>query len=697
VTLDAWLNKEWVSVDLKDVMYIPGAANLFSEAAMDKSGFKIVRENRRTKFFRNGQLGPQALMYEGLYVMMFKPREEEALNASLWHQRLAHINLDFIRKSVQSGAVEGISPSDLKEEKVQCHDCSLGKATKLPFPAQPRRTTQPGEVIHADLSGKLPTRSLGGAEYFMVLKDDKTGFRHASFLKRKSDAAKSVIDFLRLFKNQTGANIKRFKSDGGGEFLGEELQTFFLQEGIIHTVTVPYNPQQNGKIEREMRTIKESARTMLLHSGLPDNLWAEAVGTAVYILNRTLNSYNTERTAYEAVFGAKPNLQNLRIFGCSAYAQIPKEKRGRQVWGPKAIPCQLVGYDILGKTYRLYDPERRTVFRERNVRFAEENAPVPLTRTIASPEEKAAQGTTSTSAPPPTAQPLQFWVPLEATTPARGRADVKPKLVGNPHSPPLWSDQMEEEEEEEDEEGDTTLVVTTAGGSQTITLAEGESKTVEISPMRLRSSKKGPPVNPRANIAAAPLEPTSYHEAMNSPESAQWVKAMEEEMDSLHEKKTWELVARPAGIKVLSSKWVFRIKSNPDGQVDRFKARLVVRGFQQEFGVDFFETFSTVSRYESIRLLLATAQVHSLAIMQFDVKTAFLNGPLEEDVYMAQPQGFSNGNPTEVCHLLRSLYGLKQSPKNWRTRIESFLATCGLLPLNTVRVPRPGPRSHPRS
>ena len=158
---------------------------------------------------------------------------------------------------------------------------------------------------------------------------------------------------------------------------------------------------------------------------------------------------------------------------------------------------------------------------------------------------------------------------------------------------------------------------------------------------------------------------------------------MEEEMVSLREKNTWELVPKPAGVKILDSKWVYKLKFNPAGEIDRFKARLVVRGFQQQFQVDFFETFSTVSRYESIRLILAMAQAQNLKIEQFDVRTAFLNGELEEDLYMAQPLGFSNGNPNEVCHLLRPLYGLKQAPKNWRNRIEAFLATCGLFPFNS--------------
>ncbi|OXA44556.1 Copia protein [Folsomia candida] len=236
VLIDAWMDETWTPIPLTNVLYIPGGSNLFSEAVMDGKGYKIVKQSGTVNFYKDGKLGPQAKLARGVYIMGFRPlvEEEVAYSASLWHQRLAHVNPAFIKKSVTTGAVEGLRLEDLKDDGWKCANCPLAKATKLPFPAQPTRAAKKGELIHIDLSGRMPTKSLGGKEYFMLIKDDKTGFRHVSFLEKKSDAAENIINFLRFFKNQTGENIKRIKTDGGGEFMGEELQQFLREEGIIH-------------------------------------------------------------------------------------------------------------------------------------------------------------------------------------------------------------------------------------------------------------------------------------------------------------------------------------------------------------------------------------------------------------------------------------------------------------------------------
>src|SRR5580698_8359262 len=161
---------------------------------------------------------------------------------------------------------------------------------------------------------------------------------------------------------------------------------------------------------------------------------------------------------------------------------------------------------------------------------------------------------------------------------------------------------------------------------------------------------------------------------MDSKQSNQWTQAMQEEMESHKQNGTWELVERPQDTKLLDSRWVYKVKTNQDGSIDKYKARLVVREYRQQFGIDYNETFASVSRAESLRLLLAIAATKKLAIKQFDVKTAFLHGDLDEVIYMSQPEGFEIEGK-QVCLLHKSLYGLKQSPRQWRERITAFLAT----------------------
>jgi len=148
---------------------------------------------------------------------------------------------------------------------------------------------------------------------------------------------------------------------------------------------------------------------------------------------------------------------------------------------------------------------------------------------------------------------------------------------------------------------------------------------------------------------------------------------MEEEIASQEANNTWEVVDRPEGYKLLDTRWVFKIKQNPDGTVDRYKARLVIRGYRQQEGVDYYETFAPVCRYESIRLLLNLAAANRMRIVQFDVKTAFLHGTLRENIFTKIPEGYPVQGSGQVLRLIKSIYGLKQAPRCWSEKFTKFL------------------------
>ena len=179
----------------------------------------------------------------------------------------------------------------------------------------------------------------------------------------------------------------------------------------------------------------------------------------------------------------------------------------------------------------------------------------------------------------------------------------------------------------------------------------------------------------------APLEieePTSYVEALESPNDKEWMDAMRDELDSMAKNEVWDLVDLPPGRRAIGNKWVFKVKRRADGSIDKFKARLVAKGYTQVEGVDYEETFSPVVRLASIRLLLALVAHLDLELFQMDVKTAFLNGNLEEEIYMVQPIGFvSKGQEDKVCHLKKSIYGLKQSSRAWYFRFHEAITVFG--------------------
>ena len=175
-------------------------------------------------------------------------------------------------------------------------------------------------------------------------------------------------------------------------------------------------------------------------------------------------------------------------------------------------------------------------------------------------------------------------------------------------------------------------------------------------------------------------DPKSFKEALTSRDSAFWKECINDEMDLILSNNTWVLVDLPVGSKPIGCKWVFRRKYNTNGSIQTFKARLVAKGFKQKEGVDYFDAYALVARITSIRVLLVLASIYKLIVHQMDVKTAFLNGDLDEEVYMEQPEGFViSRNEKKVCRLVKPLYGLKQAPQLWHEKFDSAILSNGFM------------------
>lgn len=173
-------------------------------------------------------------------------------------------------------------------------------------------------------------------------------------------------------------------------------------------------------------------------------------------------------------------------------------------------------------------------------------------------------------------------------------------------------------------------------------------------------------------------EPQSFKEAVRSPDGPLWKEAIKSEIDSILQNHTWELVDLPPGCKPLGYKWIFKRKMKADGSIDKCKVGLVIKGYKQQEGLDYFDAYSPVSRITSIQMILAIAALRNLEVHQMDVKTAFLNGELDEEMYMEQPEGFSApGQSKKICRLVKSLYGLKQAPKQWHEKFDNAMLSSG--------------------
>lgn len=576
---------EWIEKEITGVLFVPNiCTNLFSQGKVLDHGYKLYSNSEKLEILDNNKVVAVGVRENGLFKMKFKFRNPVVLSAikrkltlEEWHRKLGHQNKKHVIEQLLKNDVDFIN------EDFKCDDCFVGKANREPFKSSRNNTNTCGEIVHADTSGPMKTLSLGNSRYFLLIKDDYSHFRRIFFMKGKNEVYNFLREFILWSEKQCGCRIKIFRSDSGCEFTNKLVGKLLLDYGIVHQRSVPYTPEQNGSIERDMRTVVEMARTMIHAQNLNVNFWAEALNYSIYILNRTGTSSIVGKTPYELWYDRQIHFNFYHEFGARVLTYIPKHMRLK--FDKKAKQMFFVGIPENTKGYRVYDNDTSKITIVRNI--------------------------TSSSI-----QATERVVPVEEN-----------------HENISCNEYLQEERMDWQ---DTTCMMSTID----------------------------------ENV------PKNYIEAMNSENSENWQIAMKEEINSLLENETWVLVEKPMEKKILDNKWCYTIKRNSDDSIERFKARLVTRGFRQKLGEDYTETYSPVVKYTSVRLLFAYAAMRKMIIKQFDVKTAFLYGNLQEDVYMDQPQGFADGTG-RICKLMRSLYGLKQSPRCWNERFRNFVSKFG--------------------
>ena len=595
-----------------NALYVPKIShNLFSVRAASEKGKAMRFDDKNCYIYDkyNNICGVGEI--EGkLYYLNCHPAEYASVsvrgNIDTWHQRLGHINEQYVQKLSKQGIIDATGQLSF------CENCVETKTTRKPFkPVGEIKSSRKLQLVHSDVCGPMETQSIGGHRYFVTFIDDYSRYSAVYFIKRKSEVFDKFKEFEAVISNESGEHIGTLRTDNGGEYLSTEFENYLTSKGIRHELTVPYSPQQNGVAERLNRTLIESAKAMLNRANLPKSYWAEAIATASYVKNRVPNSaISNEETPFQRWYGTKPDLSGIKVFGCTAYALLPESKR--QKLDRKTLKLRFVGYSLNRKGYRLYDENsgkivisRDVVFNERD--FGREKQMIDVSKTI--------------------------------------------------------EDLSLNEKESDDEEA-------------------------AVQPRRSERERR-PPVrfglDEFADIAGDNLhfcnfvdvkEPSTIKDAASSPFANQWKAAADEEYNALMENNAWELTELPKGKTAIGCKWVFKIKHDKDGVIERFKGRLVAKGYSQKYGIDYQETFSPVVHYSSIRTLLAFAVQHGIIIHQMDVTTAFLNGELTEDVYMEQPEGYViAGKENLVCKLRKSIYGLKQSSRMWNKTLEEFFTS----------------------
>uniref|UniRef100_A0A2N9GRJ3 Integrase catalytic domain-containing protein n=1 Tax=Fagus sylvatica TaxID=28930 RepID=A0A2N9GRJ3_FAGSY len=556
------------------------------------------------------------------------------LSPDLWHSRLGHASLSRLQLLASQGHLGSVNFN-----KFDCMSCQFGKQTKLPFNNSDSFSSAPFDLVHSDVWGPAPFTTEGGSRYFVIFVDDYSRFTWIYLLKHRSDLVSIFQTFHKMIQTQFSRTIKVFRSDNAQEYHDKSFLSILDSNGTLPHYSCPYTSQQNGRAERKLRHILDVVRTLLISASIPERFWGEAALTAVYTINRIPSPTTHKKSPFELLYDKIPDYSSLRVFGCVCFVSLPSHERNKLE--PRSRLCCFLGYGISQKGFRCYDPISRRLRISRHVEFWEH-------QTFSSRQHFPFISSSMT--------------PI-FTDPS---IDLYPDPVRDSTQPPSSSDVP-------------SLVLSPAAGSPD---SDPASSAPSESPTDIRRSTRvrAPPSHLsdyHCYFALATLhEPHTYREASTNP---LWQQAMADELDALHKTHTWDMTTLPPGKSAVGCKWVYKIKTRADGSVERYKARLVARGFTQEYGIDYEETFAPVARLTSVRSLLAVAAVRHWPLFQMDVKNAFLNGDLLEEVYMQPPPGYPDSQ-NQVCRLRRALYGLKQAPRAWFAKFSSVVAQQGFTP-----------------
>lgn len=643
-------------VILSEVYYVPELeSNLISVSRLVSKGAEVIFSASSGCIIKSrGMIAAVARKSCGLYYL--KIAKEQGMHVTehpkdcvhVWHRRLGHRDPEAIQRVVREDLATGVAIRKCDIHR-SCECCAQGKLPRQPFPKKAtQQSSKVLDLVHSDICGPMNTTSPGGSRYFLTIIDDFSRYTMVYFLKRKSEAIDRIEDYVNMVHNRFGRNPMIIRSDQGGEYKARRLGQFYRANGIVPQYTASYTPQQNGVAERKNRTIVEMARCMLIDAKMDHRFWAEAVNTAVHLQNM-LPSRSIEKTPHELWFGKKPDYRNLHRFGCAAFVHVPKVKRTKLE--PKAIKLTFVGYSDHHKAFRFIDQATNEVVISRDARFVEEEEEADIQR----------------SQPSPTVV-VEYESVTTQDTPDEDDASADES-----------DDESTVEEEETPTDSDSSLYDSTCEIEE-----DEEVNTAEIAtPRRSSRSTKGMlPERYRemtGMVRRVIPEPRTYKEAIESPEAKLWIAAMDEEIKSLTENHTWTLTNLPENRKAVGCKWIYKRKLDEDGNIVRYKARLVAQGFSQMYGTDFDEVFAPVVRQVTFRTLLTVAGQRNMLVKHADVKTAYLHGEMEEAVFMKQPLGYEAEDTGAVCLLKKGLYGLRQSGCIWNKKIDGVLKQIGFL------------------
>jgi len=590
--------------------------------------------------------GLQEVAYAGLSQLKDKATKE------IWHRRIAH-------RSMNQQTVESITKSvkdfNLGEERLSvegiCAICAEGKQSRESLTGERTKSAELLDTIHSDVCGPMATTGLMGEHYFATFIDEQSGRIAILLLVQKSEVFERFKQYKAKVELETGKRIRSLRCDGGGKYTGNIFQRYLTEYCIIQRITLAYTPEHNGIAEGANRTIMEMVRCMIFDSALGKEFWGFAALTAVHIINRLPSSAHEGKTPFEIWFGVPPSIGHLRVFGCIAYRHIPSAVRRKL--DPKGRKCRMIGYkeESGSRVYRVYDETTKQVLVTRDVVFDE-------TTTIKVLQQDDGQAGVQLAGLEELADlqvEQRFATGNEGQERGYSSGDEEEAGSGRP-LPPIDPEEGNGPAQVYDQE---TITVRPPQVQMNIApQPDCTGQTVLDRSSRPQRTRPLPEMfRPAAWQAfmAVTEEPVTLQEALAGKDGPAWKAAGESELDSLQKNGTWVVEDAPPDRNIVGSRWLFKRKEN-----GRFKVPLVAKGFSQEPGIDFQETFAPVAKFTTLRVLLALIAENDWELHSMDVKTAILNGILEEEIYMECPEGVIEGSRgSKVCRLIKAIYGLR--------------------------------------
>ena len=646
-----------VSMTLQ-VLHVPGlACQLFSTDQMVRDGGEV---HLTASPFITASSGDVVWCERWPPRTVLLPTEHACMTQQLWHERMGHMNA---RSAGEIAKRHNVTLTH-KGSSASCLPCMLGKSKRLKIPkASMHINKEPLEVVAVDAAGPLPM-TVDKHRYCLLYVDVMTSVSWPYFTRAKSD----FVSTLQPFMTDVG-KPKTIRSDRAPDLMAGKFRALTDKLGIRRELTARASPFQNGKCERALATLLTDARTMLIDGEMPKSFWAYAVKAASYSRNLAIVTGVTDDELREQLrhLCRLPDPERFRRMFCQAVVTDPKAK-GRGKLEPRGQLVIYLGHESGSKAWKFYDPITKRRIVSRDALWLEDKPGGPLLRSKGSADE----GSEAANCPLDIDVPLEAFTDLSDTVPITDNGDshaYSQDVVGEsnieeaPEQPPPVENITDDEVSDLDD------------GDAGVDLGWGEFDDECLDDVSLfevaDTAKDDAGMVHEEQIL--PEVPTSYDEAVRGDNANKWKAAIDEELRNHERYGTWALVPRTeAKGNLLTAGWTFAAKLDQDGTSVKHKARLFVRGCKQSV-TQYDETSAPVSNLVILRLLLHWAITEHAFVKHVDIKAAYLNAILDQDIYMEIPQGVDGDRNRKVCKLQKALYGLRQAGYCWNQDIHQFL------------------------